>query len=275
MEERNAGTWEHFEKQLQDLRRELLASSGSIKSQLLFRGQEDSSWELKTTLDRKRERMLFADYYRVISRIRPQIEALTEREWPIPGYTEVDNLAKDYDAFNTEIWAGRLPGYAFMAYLRHHGFPSPLLDWTRSPYVAAYFAFSKARMDSTGGVSIYALSENPYKLSGNETSLLYRYGPYVRTDRRHFLQQSEYTLCLRFERDWRFEQYDAVFDPGLPQQGACWKFTIPATEGAKVLRLLDSYNLNAFSLFGSEESIMETLAIREFCLNGGAEASKQ
>jgi hypothetical protein len=45
------------------------------------------------------------------------------------------------------------------------------------------------------------------------------------------------------------------------------KFTIPAAERPKVLRLLDAYNLNAFSLFGSEESMMETLAIREFCLN--------
>ncbi len=32
---------------------------------------------------------------------------------------------------------------------------------------------------------------------------------------------------------------------------------------AKVQKMLDSYNLNAFSLFGSEESLMETMALRE------------
>ncbi len=60
MEERNVNAWEDFENQLQDLRRERDASSDSPNSSLLFRGQEDSCWLLKTTLDRKRERMLFS-----------------------------------------------------------------------------------------------------------------------------------------------------------------------------------------------------------------------
>jgi FRG domain len=264
MEERKVNTWEDFERQVQDLRKERESSSDSPNSSLLFRGQEDSSWLLKTTLDRKRERMLFIDYYHVICRIQPQIETLTEREWPIPDYPEVEKSTKEYDAFSLQLWSGRCPGYAYMAYLRHHGFPSPLLDWTRSPHVAGYFAFSKASMNSTNRVSIYVFSEIQNKLSGNKMPVLYRYGPYVRTHRRHVLQQSEYTLCLGFDSEWRFEQYDTVFDRGLHQQATCVKYTIPAAERPKVLRLLDAYNLNAFSLFGSEESMMETLAIREF-----------
>ena len=60
------------------------------------------------------------------------------------------------------------------------------------------------------------------------------------------------------------EHNDTVFSKGRKQQGFCWKYTIPATERTKVLRILDEHNLNAFSLFGSEESMMETLATREF-----------
>jgi hypothetical protein len=267
MDERNVDTWEDFEKQLQDLRREHDASSDSSNAPLLFRGQENSCWSLDTTLDRKQKRMLFRDYYHVIYRILPQIETLTEREWPIPDYQEVEQLTREYDAFSLQLLWGRCPGYAYMAYLRHHGFPSPLLDWTRSPYVAGYFAFSKANMNSTNRVSIYVYSNISCRSSGNGMPVLYRYGPNVRTHRRHVLQQSEYTLCLGFDSEWRSEQYDNVFDQGLRQQAACVKFTIPVTERPKVLRLLDAYNLNALSLFGSEESMMETLATREFCLN--------
>ena len=57
-----------------------------------------------------------------------------------------------------------------------------------------------------------------------------------------------------------------MFDHGPRQQGICWKITIPATERAKVLQELNDYNVNSFSLFGSEESLMDTLATREFCL---------
>jgi hypothetical protein len=132
----------------------------------------------------------------------------------------------------------------------------------RSLYVAAFFAFSTAK--EVDSVSIYALSSHPNRISGNKLATVYRYGPHVRTHRRHFLQQSEYTLCLIYEDEWWFDYYDEVFDKGLHQQGQCQKFTIPISERPRVLTLLDEHNLNAFSLFGSEESMMETLAAREF-----------
>ncbi len=266
MEERNLNTWEEFEQELKKFREAHESVSEPTQSAPLFRGQENSCWLLNTTLERERERVLFRDYYRVISKIRPHIETLIEADWPIPEYTDVERMLREYDDFSIALWSGRCPAYAYMAYLRHHGFPSPFLDWSRSPYIAAFFAFSKAEGESNGRVAIYGLSERAIKAYGNKFPVVYRYGPYVRTHRRHSLQQSEYTLCLSFDDEWRFERYDTVFEIGHRQQGICRKFTIPASERKKVLRLLDEFNVNAFSLFGSEESLMGTLAVREFFL---------
>ena len=264
MEELKVNTWEEFEEGLKKIRNEYQQASTSQKTPLLFRGQENSCWLLQTTLDRKQERMLFKDYYRMIAKIRPQIETLTKNEWSIPTYPDVEKDVAGYDAFSLQLWSGRCPGYAYMAYLRHHGFPSPLLDWSRSPYVAAFFAFHKAFGDVNHRVAIYIFGEINFRISGNRMPVLYRYGPYVKTHRRHVLQQSEYTLCTGFDDDWFFENYETVFETHRHQQGLCWKFTIPASERTKVLKLLDEYNLNAFSLFESEDSLMETLATREF-----------
>lgn len=265
MKERSVETWEEFLSGVEEIRKERADSTDYVQdSPMLFRGQRSSSWRLASTLERARERMLYKDYYRIIDKIRPQIESLVGGDWPIPTCPEVERLVTAYEEFNNVLWAGDRPAYAYMAYLRHHGFPSPLLDWSRSPYIAAYFAFANSSRDSSEGVSIFVQCKRNFAVSGNKMDVLYNFGPYVKTHRRHVLQQSQYTVCLSFHNEWRFECYDSVFDSGPRQQAYCWKFTIPVSERPKVLALLDEHNLNAFSLFGSEESLMETLANREF-----------
>lgn len=264
MEERKLETWAQFDETVRDIRTDHEHSDTQDKSSLLFRGQENACWSLRTTLDRWKELMLFIDYYRIIDKIHPQIESLTSTEWPIPAYPEVVQATEDYDQFSQKLLCGRCPGYAYMAYLRHHRFPSPLLDWSRSPYIAAFFAFNKAAENSQSRVAVYVLSGMKLHLSGNGMPVLYRYGHFVKTHRRHVLQQSEYTLCTGFNNKWYFEKYDTVFDHAQRQQGVCWKITLPATERINALKSLDEHNLNAFSLFESEESLMETLAMREF-----------
>jgi hypothetical protein len=56
--------------------------------------------------------------------------------------------------------------------------------------------------------------------------------------------------------------HQGVFNINRSDQDLLWKIEIPASERVKVLHFLDKFNLNAFSLFDSEESLMETLAFR-------------
>jgi len=260
-------SWEEFEDQLRVLREQRIGRKTQTPlhvSELLFRGQRDHTWKLSTTLERQNKGQLtLRQYYRLISAARPQIETLTETLWTIPSYQEYEQWLRE----NEGPLPGDFPGYDYMVYLRHHGFPSPLLDWSRSPYVAAYFAFAHAASEADR-VSIYVYWEYPGSgkvYSGNEPRI-HGMGPYVRTHRRHFLQQSEYTICVVRDREWQYAPHEAVFARDDKSQDALWKFDIPAGERLKVLKYLEEHNINAFSLFGSEESLMETIALRELHL---------
>ena len=264
-------TWEAFEEQLRVLEERLRVRNISEGEQYLFRGLGNSCWPLDTTLERQEKRgMPLAYYYRLISKIRPEIEALTDTKWgTLPDPDEVGNW--DYDKFSLMLAGigGTFPGYSYMAYLRHEGFPSPLLDWTCTPYIAAYFAFRNAAKER---VAIYAYLERPEgrKHWSSNDPQIHTLGPYVQTHRRHFLQQSKYTICLDFQinRGWNFAPHENVFARNDDGQDILLKFTIPSTERIKVLKKLDSYNLNCFSLFDTAEALMETMAFRHIDFKG-------
>lgn len=242
-------SWEEFEQTIENdpKRTQLLG--------YIFRGQEDAEWELTTTLERFldkksiKKNITWKSYHDILASVQPPVSSLTNNDY------EFSSSVKD---------SPRLPSnYRFMVYLRHHGFPSPLLDWTRSPFVAAYFAFKNATLNKR--VAIYCFNywapprdQEAFFEGGNP--YIQRLGPNIITHKRHYQQQCEYTICYkRSEQENIYLSHeDTLYSKGCEMK----KFILPGDEREKVLEKLDLMNVNAFSLFGSEDSLMETLAQR-------------
>jgi FRG domain len=174
-------------------------ADGRLIPELLFRGHADASWKLESTLDRIGQRgMNFSEYYRLIAVAQHEIEAFTGQRWEIPYYPDIESQFREWDfpKLSRDFHAM----YGYMAHLRHHGFPSPLVDWTRSAHIGAYFAFSHASDDSDA--SIYVLSQARMTSSRSGKPQIITLGPNTRTHRRHYIQQCEYSLCLQFDDAW-------------------------------------------------------------------------
>ena len=85
-----------------------------------------------------------------------------------------------------------------------------------------------------------------------------------RTHKRHFLQQALYTYCVKFDNGkYIYCNHEEAFDRKEKEQDILKKFIISKEERSKVLEKLNMMNINAYSLFGSEESLLATLAYQE------------
>jgi FRG domain len=234
------------------------------KPTLLYRGHGNATWTLQTTLERRLggQHMSLADYYRKAYAAKHEIGAHTGRTWEIVTPEEYREWLKDYHNKSVEPFKA----YGYLAYLRQFGFPSPLLDWTASPYVAAFFAFDDPPKDATH-VAIYAYAD---RLRGYKTRTLSEphiltMGPFVDSHKRHFLQQCHYTLAMAKKNGaWIYQSHEDVQAAAIKGQDVVFKFKIPVTERINVLRTLDRYNINAFSLFGSDDALMQTMSNRLF-----------
>ncbi len=224
---------------------------------ILFRGQPNAKDNLKTTLERvSQERFHGNRYIQFTMHGLNEIESFTGDRWNAKLFPDLEKeiIAKQ-DTFYVH-----LPCYDYLVYLRHHGYPSPLLDWTESPYIAAFFAFATA--NNKTNVAVYCYIERPQigkGAIGGEPMISVK-DPYVSTHKRHFAQKSWYTIATTWNYDEQrhyFCEHETVFERDNPNQDVLIKIILPAKIRAEALSELGDYNINYFTLFQSEDALVK------------------
>ena len=268
----NLNYWEEFEPKVNEI---IVENSPESKpklispSRILSRGQGDSDWTLKTTLERYIQKQYsIYDYLKISTRIASEVESFTDIDFKIPKFDQILSEMNE----NSSALHLHLPVYDYWTYLRHNGFPSPLLDWTYSPYIAAFFAFNDEANSERCAVFIYIEQPSGVKSYRGSDPRINVFGPYVKTHKRHFLQQSWYSVAVQGALnvpdpvDYSKQQiisHEEILKSKKKDQDIIIKLTLPRSERKSVLNYLNKYNINLFSLFQTEESLLKTIANKE------------
>ena len=246
-------TWADFKKLVDDL-----------SESWAFRGQANAGWHLENAI----ERTDFIHLYKGI-----EAEFLAEFQRGARNY-----LQKDQTPEHLIEW---------LALMQHHGAPTRLLDFTRSPFIASYFAFEQCYAKQERSISIWAFNINFLKVEAlqslqslfaeelaqngnridetlfekifyqNSCSLIFPVEPF-RMNRRYSLQQSIFVSTGNSYEPF-MQQLDFLKDK---IGKAVLKIELPTTLQKEVLRDLQKMNLNRASLFPDLDGYAMSLRLR-------------
>jgi hypothetical protein len=234
------GSWNDFKNFVDDL-----------SENWAYRGQLKSGWVLENAIER-------TDFIHLHKGI--EIDFLAEFQRGARNY-----LNKDETPEHLIEW---------LALMQHHGAPTRLLDFSKSPFIAAYFAFEQCQPRPERYISIWAINinflkaraldelkkhfpeelkesnyhinENTFKkiFTDNKVSLIFPVEPF-RMNRRYSLQQSIFVSTGNsyepFMKQLLFLSEDI--------DKAVIKIELPSIMQKEVLRDLQKMNLNRASLF--------------------------
>ncbi|MGJ8671005.1 MAG: FRG domain-containing protein [Oceanococcus sp.] len=213
VKEIEARDWTHL--------KELMSDNYSHQYQYVFRGQRDSSWQLESTLSR-----LVRSAKSTAHPTSIEIRQILQFRMAIRGLRG-PNPAKLND---DEVFCLG----------QHYGLATPLLDWTHSPYIAAYFAFESAVSSGTGKRTVWML--NRIKIEMEPSKHVKFLDPLQDDNNRIVAQAGLFTRT----------QTGTDLDLALERSGhldCLTKFVIKEDERLDVLNDLRLMNIGASTLF--------------------------
>jgi len=239
----------------------------------VFRGQGNAIWGLENAI----ERTDFVHLHKTI-----EVDFLSEFQRGARNY-----LSKDETPEHLIEW---------LALMQHHGAPTRLLDFSRSPFIASYFAFEQCSTRAGRHISIWAVNisflrskalaalsqvfGDEFQQNGNRIteeifqkifyensySLIFPVEPF-RMNRRYSLQQSIFVSTGNsyepFMQQLRFL--------GEEISKAVIKIEMPVELQKHVLRDLQKMNLHRASLFPDLDGYALSLKLRYNSLKTPAE----
>lgn len=211
----------------------------------VFRGQTHFDWPLVSSLDRLEQR-----YPR-----RQNTSGGDPAQFSVSPLTEKQHLA----AFQRAV-AGRrgrnppqLTDDQFWALGQHHGLATPLLDWTRAPFVALFFALEEESESESGPRGVFALSTSAIAHGQSEASQpaaptdAARVISLISDENERLVHQGG--LFLKMPRHTDLESHVRERFAGESRQAILIKVSVPGSGRHEALVTLNKMNINRMTLF--------------------------
>lgn len=226
-------SWNDFKR---DFTKDLFSDDVYKKDSYIFRGQGEETWHLVSFFQRE-----FGE--KIAWNMKEEVEKQLLNSFK-------DNCQRYLD----EDFLKDLNEDELMILAQHYQVPTTLLDWSYSPYIAAFFAFSQCfRTNESQNIAIWALKKNHQIWNDKSGAKIIE--DLVRVNKRQRWQQGCFTQLSYAESSLDGYALDRKKkDPNVKVDEAIIKFTIPKTERLKALAELEAMNIAYPVILGGMES---------------------